>query len=145
VLLCDFAQEMGGKLYILGGGFSKAISWGQPVNMMLAIKLEVPWHLANQKLKFGLALMTEDDRPVLQPGGPPIRADGEFEVGRPPGLTPGSSLDSSMVLPAFGLQLKHGVYRWELKIDGTLIQTVAFQVIPPPPGFVIPQAVPPPT
>jgi hypothetical protein len=113
--------------------------------MMLAIKLEVPWHLANQKLKFALALVTEDDQPVLQSGGPPIRADGEFEVGRPSGLTPGSSLDAALVVPAFGLQLKHGAYRWEMKIDGDLIQTISFQVVPPPPGFVIPQAVPPPT
>lgn len=112
---------------------------------MLAIKLEFPWHLANQKLKIALALMTQDDEPVLGKGGPPIRADGEIEVGRPPGVTPGSSLDTAMVIPMFGLQLKHGTYRWELKVDSDLIQTVTFEVIPPPPGFVIPQQVPPPT
>ena len=144
-MLCDFAQEVGGKLYILGGGWSKAISWGQPVNMMLAIKLDLPWHLANQKLKFGLSLSTQDDRPVLAGGGPPIRADGEIEVGRPPGLTPGSTLDTNLVIPMFGLHLEHGTYRWELKINGTLVQTAPFEVIPPPPGFVIPQVGPPPS
>ncbi len=145
LLLCDFAQEVGGKLYILGGGFSKAYSWGQPVNMFLAIKLNIPWHMANQKLKFSLALVTEDDEPVLGLGGPPIRADGELEAGRPPGLTPGSMLDAGMVVPMFGLQLKHGAYRWEMKLDGELIQTVVFEVLPPPPGFVIPQAAQPPS
>lgn len=144
-MLCDFAQEVGGKLYILGGGFSRVYSWGQPVNMFLAIKLYLPWHMANQKLKFSLALVTEDDEPVLALNGPPIRADGEIEAGRPPGLTPGSTLDTSMVLPMFGLGLKHGAYRWEMKVDGELVQAVAFEVLPPPPGFVIPQAAQPPS
>ncbi len=144
-MICDFAQEVGGKLYIVGGGFSRAYSWGQPVNMVLAIKLNLPWHMANQKVKFSLALMTEDDQPVLGPSGPPIRADGELEAGRPPGMTPGSTLDAALAVPMFGLQLKNGGYRWEMRVDGELIQTAFFEVVPPPPGFVIPQLVPPPT
>ncbi len=144
-MLCDFAQEVGGKLYILGGGWSKAISWGQPINLMLAIKIDLPWNWANQKLKFGLFLATQDDEPVLNPTGSPMRAEGEMEVGRPPGLTPGSTLDAALAIPMFGLPLKHGAYRWELKIDGKLIQTAPFEVVSPPPGFVIPQIVPPAT
>lgn len=138
LLLCDFAQEVGGKLYIVGGGFSKAISWGQPINMALAVKLDVPWHAANTKLKFVLALLTEDGRVVHAPDGTPIRADGEFEVGRPPGLTAGTSLDAAMAIPMFGLPLVHGAYRWEFRVQGELAQTAGFEVVPPPPGFPVP-------
>lgn len=60
LLLCDFAQEVGGKLYILGGGFSKSISWGQPLNMTLAIKFVLPWHAANTQLKLSVSLVTAD-------------------------------------------------------------------------------------
>jgi hypothetical protein len=144
LLLCDFAQAVGGKLYILGGGWSKAISWGQPVSMTLAIKLDIPWHLANTKLPFEIALLTEDGTPVTNPAvGQPVRGDGQMEVGRPPGLTPGTGLDATMAIPMFGLQLAHGTYRWELKVSGHLVQTVVFEVIPPPPGFVIPPVAPP--
>lgn len=142
LMLCDFAQAIGGKLYILGGGWSKAISWGQPVNMCLAVKLDIPWHQANTKLTFALVLVTEDAQPVRNPAGQPIRGDGQFEVGRPPGLTPGTPLDATMAIPMFGLPLAHGSYRFELTVGGELVQTVSFEVIPPPPGFVVP--VPPP-
>jgi hypothetical protein len=144
LLLCDFAQAVGGKLYILGGGWSKAVSWGQPVNMTLAIKLDIPWHQANTKLPFEIALQTEDGTPVTNPVvGQPIRGDGQIEVGRPPGLTPGTALDATMAIPMFGLQLAHGTYRWELKVAGQLVQTVTFEVVAPPPGFVIPPISPP--
>ena len=144
LLLCDFAQAAEGKLYILGGGWSKAVSWGQPVNMSLAVKLDIPWHLANTKLPFEIALVTEDGEQVVNPAvGQPIRGDGQMEVGRPPGLTPGTALDATMAIPMFGLQLGHGTYRWELKVLGDLVQTATFEVVPPPPGFVIPATAPP--
>jgi len=144
LLLCDFAQAVGGKLYILGGGWSKAISWGQPVNMTLAVKLDIPWHLANTKLPFEIALLTEDGTAVTNPAiEQPVRGDGQMEVGRPPGLTPGTALDATMAIPMFGLQLPHGTYRWEFKVSGHLVQTVVFEVVPPPPGFVIPPVAPP--
>jgi hypothetical protein len=144
LLLCDFAQAVGGKLYILGGGWSKAVSWGQPVNMTLAIKLDIPWHLANTKLAFEIALLTEDGKQVVNPSvGQPIRGEGQIEIGRPAGLTPGTALDATMAAPMFGLQLPHGSYRWELKVSEQLVQTVSFEVVPPPPGFVIPPMPPP--
>jgi hypothetical protein len=142
LLLCDFAQEVGGKLYILGGGFSKSISWGQPVNMALAIKLVLPWHSANHKLKFEVALLTEDGNPVLNDAGQPMMVGANIETGRPPGLTPGSSLDAALALPMFGLQLAHGTYRWELKLEGQTLDSASFEVIAPPPGFLVPSPQP---
>jgi hypothetical protein len=141
-MLCDFAQEVGGKLYVLGGGFSRCYSWGQPVNMCLAIKLELPWHSANTKIKFAVSLVTEDGKPVPNPMGVPIAAEGQLEAGRPPGLAPGTALDAALAIPMFGLQLSHGGYRWELSVDDELIQWAPFQVVPPPPGFPIPQRAP---
>src|SRR5690349_10370980 len=60
MLLCDFAQEVGGKLYIVGGGWSKVFDIGQPMNMALAIKLWVPWNAANQPTQLAIELRTED-------------------------------------------------------------------------------------
>lgn len=135
MLLCDFAQEVGGKLYIVGGGWSKLFDIGQPMNMALAIKLWVPWNAANQPTQLAIELRTEDGEPALNDKGEPIKVLGQFEVGRPPGLKPGSALDSAIAVPVFGLRLKAGGYRWELSIQDELISTYAFEVVASPPGF----------
>jgi hypothetical protein len=137
MLLCDFAQEVGGKLYIIGGGWSKLFDVGAPMNMALAIKLWVPWNSANQPIDLAIELRTEDGDPALNEKGEPIRVLGKFEVGRPPGLRPGSALDSAIAIPVFGLRLRKGGYRWELSLAGELLNTYAFEVVSPPSGYPI--------
>jgi hypothetical protein len=107
------------------------------MNMALAIKLWVPWNSANKQLDLLIELRTQDGEPALS-DGKPIRISGHFEVGRPPGLTPGSPLDSALAIPVLGIRLPHGTYRWELTVDHQLIETYAFDVIKPPPGFPVP-------
>src|SRR6266571_4797007 len=47
ILLCDAAQAIGGKLFILGGGWSKV--WGPgPYVFALAVQLWLPWNQANE-------------------------------------------------------------------------------------------------
>jgi hypothetical protein len=137
MILCDFAQEVGGKLYILGGGWSKLYDLGAPMSMALAIKLWVPWNSANQPIALLIELRGEDGESVLNDLGEPIKVTGQFEVGRPPGLRQGSALDSAVAIPIVGLRLKRGGYRWELSIQGQLLETYAFEVVGPPPGFPV--------
>jgi len=132
VLLCDHAQEVGGKLYILGGGWSQYR--GTPVTMTLAVKIAVPWDEANMQHEFMAKLVTEDGGdPVLpQPEGGaapvPIEFQGQFESGRPPGLAPGSTLDAPFVVNVAGLPLPGGRYEWHVVIDGELVDRVSFMV-----------------
>ena len=135
MLLCDFAQEVGGKLYIIGGGWSKLFDVGTPMNMALAIKFWVPWNSANRPIDLLIELRSDDGEPVLNETGQPIKVIGQFEVGRPPGLRPGTALDSAVAIPVLGLRLKKGGYRWELSIGGDLLHTYAFEVVTPPSGF----------
>jgi hypothetical protein len=139
VLLCDSAQEIGGKLYILGGGWSRiaALNPNLPISFAIAVKLRIPWHDANRRLALRLALFTEDNQPVLLPDGTDVHAEGNIEVGRPPGLRPGSDLDSAFVVPV-NAQLAPGAYHWDLAIDGQLIEVVPFEVLPAPPGLAFP-------
>jgi hypothetical protein len=145
VLLCDAAQELGGKLYILGGGWQQIFDLGQPLNMALAIRLMLPWHAANKRMKLQIGLVTDEGEPVLTPpplDQQPIRIEGDMEVGRPPGIKHGSALALTLAVPAYGMQLSRGAYRWEVVVDGELLKSVPFDVVAPPPGFPIPQ--PPP-
>ena len=133
LLLCDYAQEVGGKLYVLGGGWS--IYRGAPVTMALAVKISVPWDSANVRHDFQAKLVTEDGgEPQLlgadgQGVATPIQFDGSFEAGRPPGLPPGSDLDAPFAVNIAGLPLPPGRYEWRVAIDGEPVDRVAFTVM----------------
>ncbi len=123
ILLADAAQAVNGKLYVLGGGWS--LTGPDPSAMALAVKIEVPWDRANLKHRWLLELLDGDGAPVEMPpavaGGPaqPVRIEGEFEAGRPPGLKPGTPLDVALALNFAPLPLAPGGrFVWRLSIDG---------------------------
>jgi hypothetical protein len=129
MLLCDAAQSVAGKLYVLGGGWSQI---GPPVagagfNMALAIKLNIPWDRANEQFHMRAALVTDDGQAV-ELGAGPVAADGQLEVGRPPGLRPGTPLDSTLALNFAGLELAPGGYVWQLEVNGAVLARAPFRV-----------------
>lgn len=119
MLLCDHAVVAEGKLYINGGGWS--ITGPAPAPSALAIKVEVPWDRTNTPIPIVIRLIGEDGEPVLQDvdGSPvPVEVQAKFEVGRPPGLQPGSSIDLPIAINIPPLQLEPGRrFSWELSID----------------------------
>jgi hypothetical protein len=136
MLLCDAASEANGKLYVLGGGWSMVYTLNEEsrTNLGLAIKIGVPWDRTNKAFAVRAILMTEDGEEV-DLGNGAVQAGGEVTVGRPPHLKPGTPIDLPIAWNFFGLLLPHGGYRWELQIDGDLVATTPFRVLPAPPGF----------
>jgi hypothetical protein len=120
MLLADAAQEVLGKLYILGGGWS--VTGPEVPPMALAIKLDVPWSDANASHEFELALVDTDGHAVSvddEPeGAREVRIAGSFEVGRPPELPPGSDIDCAFTVNVGAIPLASGRYAWQLWIDG---------------------------
>ena len=116
MLLADAAQEVNGKLYVLGGGWSVTGPAVPP--MSLAIKLDVPWSAAGSSHGFELALVDTDGRPVTAGPEQSVRVDGTFEVGRPTGLPPGSDIDFAFAVNVPPFPLASGRYAWQLSIDG---------------------------
>ena len=133
LLLCDHAQEVAGKLYVLGGGWS--IYRGAPVTMGLAVKISVPWDEANIPHDFAARLVTEDGLDPMLPtaeggaGATRVEFQGRFETGRPAGLTPGSDLDAPFAVNIAGLPLPPGRYEWQVEIDRELVGRVPFTVM----------------
>jgi hypothetical protein len=127
MLLCDAADEVGGKLYVLGGGWTHLHAVGQPTNMALAVLLQVPWDETNRKHNIEAELLTEDGQPVNM-GGLVVRAEGQIEVGRPAGIKPGSPINAPFALSFPGIALPAGGYFWALKINGDPLARAAFQV-----------------
>ncbi|MGI8945959.1 MAG: DUF6941 family protein [Thermoleophilaceae bacterium] len=127
MLLCDSAQEVGGKLYILGGGWSFLHRPDAPTAMALAIKIAVPWDETNAAHTLRALLLTEDGDPV-EVDGESVEANGDFEIGRPAGIKPGTNLDAPFVL-SFQLALPAGGYVWELQIDDSHAARSPFRVL----------------
>jgi hypothetical protein len=129
LLLCDAAEAVNGKLYILGGGWSVILAPRRPTPVMLAVKLAVPWDQSNQKHTITATLLDADGDPV-DLGMGPVQAEGEVEVGRPPGLKPGTNLDVVFVLPFGLLAFESGSYVWQLDVDGKSAAREPFTVLP---------------
>lgn len=128
MLLCDYAEEHGGKLYIMGGGWSR-LAANRPTNMALAIKLAIPWNQANTPHELRVRLVTEDGEQVPDDEGKPIELSGKLEVGRPPGLRPGTNLDAPLALTVGPLSLVPCGYRWEFHVDGMPLAQTTFEAI----------------
>lgn len=138
MLLCDAAQEVGGKLYILGGGWSVIWIPNVPTPVALAVKLAVPWDETNRPHEVRAQLLTEDGEPV-DVGAGPMAAGGNVEVGRPPGLKPGTAIDVPFALQFGAIPFSPGGYVWELEVNGDVVARTPFRVMPGlPPGMPLP-------
>lgn len=129
LILCDSAvADPSGKVHMLGAGWSTTGSPTAPQAVVAMLK--IPWDRANQPQPLQLQLLNSDGVPVTvsTPEGPMLLGtEGAVEVGRPPGLAHGSSLDSPFVLSVPPLPLPPGRYEWRLTISGQHF-TASFQV-----------------
>jgi len=119
MLLADHAQAAEGKLNIIGAGWT--VVGPAPAPFAIAILFEVPWDRANEEHGFRLELVDSDGIPVLVPttdGEEPLMIEGQFEVGRPPGVKRGTALPFPLALN-MGPQpiAPGGRYEWRLTVD----------------------------
>jgi hypothetical protein len=118
LLLADAAQVANGKLYLLGGGWS--VTGPDPTSFAIALKIDVPWDQANRRHDFKIQLLDADGHPVVpQIAGiaAPVEVAGQFEVGRPVGVTPGTPLDTLLAINLGPIPLPPARYVWRLSID----------------------------
>jgi hypothetical protein len=129
ILLCDFAEAVNNKLYMMGAGFSAVLA-PRPVSMSLAVRIEVPWNATNQQHKLHIGLETGDGHPVADPesNSDQVAAEAEFGVGRPMGVPPGSALPQAMAFRIEGLDIPSGSYVWVVKINDSEVARAPFVV-----------------
>lgn len=110
LILADAVEAVNGKLYMLGGGWDKnfASSYPAPVRLGLAIGFLVDWDETNEPHEVRVAFLDEDGKEI------PPQITGNIEVGRPPGLRPGSQQRAVMAINA-GFPLPKGG-RYEVKV-----------------------------
>src|SRR6266498_5831724 len=127
MILADGAQAVGGKLYMLGGGWTHLFVPqlpGKPqAPFSIALGIAVPYNLTNRRFNFALELTDADGERI----GDVLTF--EFEQGRPPGLRPGASqpillaINTSPEFPAAGR------YTFNASIDSDMMQSVSFEVL----------------
>jgi hypothetical protein len=129
MMLADAAQAIEGKLYILGGGWT--VTGPDPSPSAIALQIRVPWDLANTRHTMRLELLDTDGNPVTMEspvGKQPLVLENEFEVGRPPGVKPGSPLELALAINLGPIPLAPGKrYEWRLHIGG---ETHEFWTLP---------------
>jgi hypothetical protein len=126
MILCDAAQVNSGKLYILGGGWDNC----KPgmVMMGVAVIVRIPWDLTNRKFKWEMKLVDADGNQVtIGPPGNPVRFEGGFEVGRPPGVPKGINLAVPIAVNIGGIPLQpSSSYSWDFFVDGERLGSTPF-------------------
>jgi hypothetical protein len=125
MLLCDWAEELNGKLYIMGAGWSQVVA-NQPGSIALGVLLFIPWDQTNRPHNLEINLVTEDGAPV-EIEGRPLNITGKIEVGRPVGMRSGSRLEAPMALRFPSIQLSPGRYRFELLVNGVPLAIAPFE------------------
>jgi hypothetical protein len=90
VMLCDAAQSIDGKLYILGGAWSQIRrqtlentppQQQPPTQFAIAASIEVDWNEANDPILFQIKLEDADGTELL-------KVEAQFVTGRPPVARP---------------------------------------------------------
>lgn len=120
MLLADFAQtDSAGKVNALGLGWS--VTSTPTPNHAVVVILRVGWDEANVQHHLTLQLLTADGQNAVEVptpfGSQPLMVEVDFEVGRPPGMAAGSSIDHSLAINLSpGLPLPPGRYDWRLQI-----------------------------
>jgi hypothetical protein len=121
LLLADSAQVApdGGKVHALGLGWDTTGTPTPPATLVVLIK--VLWHETNEPHHFLLQLRDADGHAVMvnsPMGEHVVQVEGDFEVGRAPGIQAGTTQTVKLAADVGSLALSAGRYEWHAVIDG---------------------------
>ncbi|MBI4728610.1 MAG: hypothetical protein HY775_03805 [Acidobacteria bacterium] len=128
LILADHAEAVGGKLYLTGAGWTD--SWrgpqpeGQPLPIThfgIAVSVLVAWTETNRPQHLRMRIENEDGTTQH------ATVEGDIEVGRPPGLPPGSDQRAVLAVNANVQFPSPGGYRIVAEV-GEGVRTVSFRV-----------------
>ncbi len=92
-----------------------------PVPHAIGLIFEVPWDRGNEQITFRLDLVDSDGDAVIvetPEGDQAVVFEGNFEVGRPPGMKPGTPLSFPAAINFAPQPLEPGGrYEWRLTVN----------------------------
>lgn len=124
LILADAAQVVGGKLYLLGGGWdvlTAAAGFPLQQRVTIAAAFTVPWTETNSPHNVEIEITDSD-------GNSLGTITGRIEMGRPPGLPQGSD-QRAQLATEIGLNFPAaGTYVIVARVEGREEKRVAFRV-----------------
>jgi len=129
VILADHAEVLGGKLYLMGGGW-ETLTVNRPFPIdhpcAFALALRIPWNETNRQLRVELEILDQDGRENL------FQFEGDIEVGRPAGI-PAGQTQRVQIAANFGLRIdRSGAFVIVVRIDGQDQARSGFRVVEGP-------------
>ena len=126
LIVADYAEAVGGELYMMGGGWQQLGVREFPHQRMVAIAIgvSVPWSQTNQRHSLVTTIIDDD-----APSAALVKIEGAFEAGRPVGLRAGASQRS---VAAFNVPLRverPGRLTVAVDLDGQRAKSTGFDVV----------------
>jgi hypothetical protein len=141
VLVCDYAQVNGGKLYVVGAGINMVlVNEAEPPHMVAlwaGVVVTVPWPAHNQAHRLAVRLEHEDGervRVASTPAGVDVSDEDEgkllatFNAGRGPMMQPGDESLLPLAVPLSVRLPRLGGYRLTVELDGSDAAVARFRV-----------------
>lgn len=125
LVLADAAQVVGGKLYLLGGGWDFLMvnsGFPAPQHCAVAAAFRVPWNETNQRHHVDIRIEDDDGQELVSVGG-------EVEVGRPPGIPVGHEQRVQLAVDLTIEFQKPGGYVIIARVEGREMRRVPFTII----------------
>jgi len=124
IVLADRAEVLGGKLYLMGGGFDRVAVTQLPgaAKFDVAVSVLVDYHETNVQHLFEISCLDPDGGQVFEP------MRGALEMGRPPGMSVGGAQRAMLVLQGPFTFPAAGEYSWAAKVDDGPTTRVGFRV-----------------
>ncbi len=129
LILADSAQVVGGKLYLLGGGWDNLnVNRPFPIDQRIAVALgiKVAWNETNIRHTFEVEIISEDKETEAPKSL--MKAGGQFEVGRPPGILPGQEQRFQFALDGATKIENAGTKTIIVRIEGQEMRRLSFYV-----------------
>ena len=141
-LVADSVVVAEGKLYIQGGGWNVIWTQSTPARhprIGIGALIHVPFTATNQMHEFSIRIVDEDETALplaaappqgVTPDGKVTELKGQFNMGRPPFLTPGDEQVIPLAVNLDGLEFpKPAMYHAVIAIDGTDLKRLPIRVI----------------
>ena len=128
--VANHAEAINGLLYLSGAGWTDLVRpvqlGGQiPVNHLgIGVAILVSWNETNQRHHVVIRIEDADGKAL-------VNVEGDIEMGRPPGLTPGSDLRGVMAINGEVQFPATGIYRVVASVAQD-VRSVTFRVHDPP-------------
>jgi hypothetical protein len=95
VLIADAVENVNGKLYVMGGGWTvfRSASFPAQIRFGIAVSIRVSWEETNAQHDVHIRVVQDPDRsqrPVANQEVMPLEIGSKVHVTRPPGLEEGS-------------------------------------------------------